>query len=229
MVPEYFISCKLRTPISEKEYKTISKPILTITKTFPAFIGDVKSEEINFPGTNTAISEPKLKPTIIPNNNPKPTIEIVKKPTVEIKKTSNETQPPVTNSGEPLIKASSFSPMELDDPDNIELINSLKILEYKSKEVDAQIAKIEGRPPQNLRNYKLKLSVKFKMLKENIEEGRLTLEGYLNILVAQYQKDLKLMKYFKQIKNEEKFAIVDLRTKLMKEEIDEGVKLVKKK
>ena len=47
LVPEYEIEILIREAISEKEYITTTKSVLTITKTYPPFIGDEKSESFN--------------------------------------------------------------------------------------------------------------------------------------------------------------------------------------
>ena len=126
------------------------------------------------------------------------------------------------------IDPSQFSKIELTDPDDVECLNSVSVLESRLKYIEAQIANIDGRPPNDIRQKKLKIGVKLKMLKDQIQSGTLTLDNYMKMLVNQYQRDLKLFMYFKQIDKKDSSILIEQRLQLMKKEIDEGKEMLNK-
>lgn len=206
MVPEYDITIKLRQPISEKEYKTVSKPALKITKIYPAF--DFESE------TSTQIKE---EPIVQVKTETKTEVKEIKKSEVKAKVEVHHQEPKKV---EEKIDKSLFSELDLKDPENIELLNTLKVLEHKLSKVDNDIKKVEGRIPSNLRQAKLQTSVKKNKLMEAMKNGEISIQDYLLVAKGQLERDIKLAKYFQQNGEDAKKEIVLERIKVLKAEID---------
>lgn len=144
----------------------------------------------------------------------------------------NIPQPKVNNENpdkpEDKVDASEFSKEELEDPDHIENMNSLIIMEKKIKQMDDQIKKIEGRPPQKLRQKFLQTKVRYNALKEQISENSLTIDNYIVVLNKQIEKDKRLSLYFKQNNDKEKFSVVNDRMIVMIGELESLIKQMKK-
>ena len=120
-----------------------------------------------------------------------------------------------------------FKDEELADVDGVDYINSLKVLEYKLKLLEAQIAKISGRTPRELMQKKVKMSCKIKMFQQQMGDGEVTPQDYYNLLNQQLTHDKALFTYFKQEKDLEKAKLVAIRIKLMNEEIEELKQYIK--
>lgn len=129
---------------------------------------------------------------------------------------------------EEIIDESLFTIEEIDDPDYIDNMNSLKVMEKKINQMNEQIKKIEGRPPQKLRQKFLQTKVRYNALKEQISENTVTVDNYIVILNKQIEKDKKLSLYFKQHNNDKKFAIVNERILIMLSELGSLIKEIKK-
>lgn len=222
-LPTYDITIQVRQPVTEKEYRVESKTVLTITKTFPPFSLDYTSglnSEDSLQSQSKAPAEPPKKATV------------VKQEKIEETKTSQETKPlsssviKQSNSDEK-ISPDLFTKVELNDPDDIDSLNTLKVIDLKIQKVDAQIAKVEGRIPMDIRQRKLKLSCKRNLIKQSIEEGTITLDQYTKIIVNQLAKDTKLSKYFKQTEQYEKQKLVDERIQALSIELKEANQLSK--
>jgi hypothetical protein len=134
------VTIKLRTPTVGREYTTISKLTFQITKTYPSF----KSFAVE-----------KKEPEIEKPKNIEAKSAEVKKPEPMVKPKMTEFNP------------NEFKPEELEDPDYIENLVSLKVLEMKIKVVEGEIAKIDGRAPPKIREKLLKMRVKFKVIFHN--------------------------------------------------------------
>jgi hypothetical protein len=137
------VTLLLRTPCVGHEFTTVSKLTFMITKTFPSFksIAESKSAEVKKEEPKTKEVKPIQKPQA--GDNIKPEAKAKPKPVD--------------------FSAEEFKPEELEDPDWIENLVSLKVLEMKMKEVEAQIAKIDGRAPPKIREKFLKMRVKHKV------------------------------------------------------------------
>lgn len=226
-VVKYHLKIQIREPIQDKEYKIISKPVFTITKTFPSFKGSTQSESYNHPlsradekqETSKKPEQAKPKPSP-PKQQPKDS-----KPK-EVKPDQSSVKPSAEAPQQKKIDPSEFSEAELKDPDDINSLNTLKVLEYKLKIVDEKIEKVEGRIPSNLRQQKLKLKCKKNTLEQAMGDS-ISIDGYLTLIVKQYEKDQKLATYFGQIGEKEKQQIVLQRLPLLKAELDEGLKFAK--
>ena len=232
MEPEYFVSCKIRQSLVEKELKDVVKPVFNLTKTYPIF--DKNKDYSENADTGVKIDEAKLQQQL--QQKPKDKEIIVKPQThqkapekqivdnTEVKESNKTIESETTEK----IDSSQFNEIELKDPDDVDCMNSLVVLETRLKLLEQEIKNIEGRTPMNIRQKKIKLSCKLNMLKSSIESGDLNLDSYVKMLVSQYQRDVKLAKYFNQIKDSKKFEIVNKRLTILKKEMDEGLAMIKK-
>ena len=114
-----------------------------------------------------------------------------------------------------------FKDEELADVDGVDYLNSLKVLEYKLKILEDQIAKISGRTPRELMQKKIKMSCKIKIIQQQMGDGDVSPQDYHNLLNQQLIHDQALFAFLKQEKNLEKAKLVAIRIKLMNEEITE--------
>lgn len=120
------------------------------------------------------------------------------------------------------VNVAEFTKEELDDPDILENLVSMKVMELKIQKLDAQIKQIEGRTPAELRRKYLNLKVRYNSFKENIVDGKLSIKDYILVLEKQILKDKKLLAYFKQIKDSKKVSLIYERLNLMVKELKEA-------
>lgn len=132
------------------------------------------------------------------------------------------------NVNEEKIDAAEFSKEELEDPDYIENMNSLLVMDKKIKQMDEQIKKIEGRPPQKLRQKFLQTKCRYNTLKEQISENSLTVDNYIILLKKQIEKDKRLALFFKQSGQKDKVALIGERMMVMIGELDDLIKQMKR-
>ena len=251
--PSINVSINLRTPFAEKQYETVTKEVFNVKKIYPPFNPKAATVPGSAPSKNPATSNnnantaPKTnisneqtqqKPKIIekkeeikPKNNEiinNNKIEDNKKPKEESNNTQNaQNAATTTNATEQKVDKSMFKDEELADVDGVDYINSLKVLEYKLKLLEAQIAKISGRTPRELMQKKVKMSCKIKMFQQQMGDGEVTPQDYYNLLNQQLTHDKALFTYFKQEKDLEKAKLVAIRIKLMNEEIEELKQYIK--
>lgn len=254
--PEFDVRIMIRTPVVDKEYKELSKQVFKLTKIYKQF--DIKTDyyeeyknKFDFSSKNQNVdinmSQSVLKtqnPNVIKNeNNNSININTQKEnhtnkqistntssntSNTEVSKINNISNVKKDETSTPIPNADEFSKMEIEDPDYIDSLNSLQVLKYKLQKVDEEISKIEGRAPMELRQKKLKISCKLKKLTDEIESGSISLNNYLEIQILQYKKDAKLLNYFKHANKISSAKLVEERMAIIKKEIDEGSKMVKK-
>jgi hypothetical protein len=251
--PSINVSINLRTPFAEKQYETVTKEVFSVKKIYPPFNPKAatvpgsspsknpvtsNNKADTAPKTNISNEQTQQKPKIIEkkeeikqknneiiNNNK---IEDNKKPKEESNNTQNaQNAATTTNETEQKVDKSMFKDEELADVDGVDYINSLKVLEYKLKLLEAQIAKISGRTPRELMQKKVKMSCKIKMFQQQMGDGEVTPQDYYNLLNQQLTHDKALFTYFKQEKDLEKAKLVAIRIKLMNEEIEELKQYIK--
>ena len=126
------------------------------------------------------------------------------------------------------IDRSNFTEEELNDLDGIDYLNSLKVLEYKLKILEAQIAKIDGRTPRELMQRKVKLSLKIKLMKEQLDSGDVSPKDYFTLLSQQMVHDRQLFALFKQEKDLKNAKLIAERIKIMMAEMTELKDVIKK-
>ena len=132
-------------PAGKKYYETISKDAFRITKIYPAFTG---KQQVQLDNQNTAkANEEQNKKTEVKTNN-----------------NNNKAQAnlPANEGKETIIDKSKFKPEELEDVDIIDNLNSLKVLDFKIKELETKIKKIDGRTPREMLQKKIKMNCKKK-------------------------------------------------------------------
>lgn len=126
------------------------------------------------------------------------------------------------------IEASEFTKEELEDPESIDNLNSIKVMEILVKRLDEKIKKIEGRPPAKLRQKFLQTKCRYNTLKEQIMENSLTIDGYVLLIKKQIDKDKKFILYFRQNDMKDKLAIVSERMNLEIQELNDAINHAKK-
>lgn len=206
--PNLEVSITLRTPISGKEYNIISKPVMTITKTFPPFRGDGVVESVEYPSSNKKITVSD---------------DVLLKPTQkETKQQKNENPRPSKPANKEQIDTSEFSQEELNDPDTPDNLNSVKVLQFKIDQVQSEINKIEGRAPPKLREKLLKFKCRKNFLEQQLGDS-ISIDDYIVIMNKQLTKDQKLIKYFEQQNNKEQGKKVAERIPILINEIKEAI------
>ena len=197
-------------PKGKKYYETVSKEAIRLTQIYPPFLGkqqvEIENQNTNkqYPTTTTTIAN-KATPNIQNNNN----------------------NSPVNNRKEPIIDKSKFKPEELEDVDIIDNLNSLKVLEFKIKELEAKIKKIDGRTPREMLQKKVKMNFKKKQLEEGMGDGSISPKDYMEFMRIQLEHDQLLAVYMKQNNQEEKMKTVLGRVALLKQEMGELKQYIK--
>ena len=229
--PSINVSINLRTPFAEKEYEKVTKEVLTVKKIYPPF--NPKAAAIPGSGpakqshNSTSINTQKeshtqnLEQQKIEKHNEKKEKETIKEKSEnkEIKEKAEEK--PTKEEVPQVIDKSMFKDEELSDVDGVDYLNSLKVLEYKLKLLEAQISKISGRTPRELLQKKVKMSCKIKIIQQQMGDGDVSPQDYYNLLNQQLIHDQALFNYLKQEKDVEKAKLVAIRIKLMNEEMEE--------
>ncbi len=122
-----------------------------------------------------------------------------------------------------------FKKEELIDPDYIDNLNSLKVLDFKGNKMQVEFKKIDGRIPRDLRDKFNKIQCKKQILMQQAQNGDITENDYLKIMKVQLDHDRKLLAYFKDQKNNLKAFLVNERISLLIKEIEEGINKIKNK
>ena len=126
----------------------------------------------------------------------------------------------------PAIDKSKFKTEELNDPDIIDNLVSISVLEYKDKELGEKIKKIETRIPRQLREKSNRIKVKIQFLKNALGDT-ISPQGYVNIMKNQLEHDKLLYFYFVQQNENDKANIVKYRIQILSEELNETEKFIK--
>jgi len=240
--PQFKISTSLRSPVVDKEYTTIPKQVIQITKAFPEFNKDgipkeTHSEFDQKPNNKIGL----LTETDIKHSSDSASTSTNKKQEAATASTTTNNKKPENAAGgatkktegeakktEEKIDAAEFSKEDLDDPENQDNMLSLKYMEHAIAKMDQQIKKIEGRPPQKLRQKFLQTKCRYNAMKEQVMEGAITIDNYVGILNKQAQKDKRLAQYFSQSGVKDKAAAVFERLKIVVKEIEEAMAHLKK-
>ena len=228
-------------PHGKKYYETITKEAIKITRIYPAFTGKVQlSSENSNSSSNSQNQDLKPKttpmtqrPAIKNNNNPPPQVKQQNRPFIDPMaqrsniKTNNNPPPSAKQQNRPIIDKSKFKPEELEDVDCIDNLNSLKVLEFKIKELELKIKKIDGRTPKELLQKKVKMNCKKKQLEEGMGDGTISPKEYMEFMRIQLEHDQLLAMFLKQNNEEEKMKSVLGRIVLIKKEMEELKKFMK--
>lgn len=223
-VPKLEVMLKIRTPFVDKEYDIKIKKSLQVNKILPAFKGDgseIKTEPS--PISKNVIKEQPKQPQPQPQPQPKPS----QKPTQHQHQIINDNNT-TSKEKEPIaIDKSQFSSDELKNPDVIDNLNTMEVLTFKEKQLNEKIAKIEGRTPKELRDQLVKVKCKKKILEDQLGEGALTPESYIEIINKQHQHDKALHDYFEHENDKEKSSMVASRLTLLKKEMNDMIEYLK--
>ena len=126
------------------------------------------------------------------------------------------------------IDKSKFSENEINDPENLDCLNTLEVMKKKEEEISNRIKKIEGRTPKDLRQFHNKLKVKITILESNIQNGQISEKDYMNILANQFAHDKLLGQYFLQEGQNDKANIIAKRLNIILKELNAMQKLIGK-
>jgi hypothetical protein len=144
------VTVKIRNSLDKNEFVIKSKTSIAITKTFPPFKGVAVEGLID--------EEEK------PRNINKDIQKAVRKPTINKNQTDNSNSQAKMPELKVQYQMSDFKQEELTNPDYIDNLVSIKVLNFKIEKVNKEIQNIEGRAPQNLREKLVKMKVKKNVL-----------------------------------------------------------------
>ena len=231
------VTFKIRTPCKDPEYNVETKTYLSVTRIYPAFNlkgGNSGQSSIKMEVQTSQVTAQDLKVT---NSNPsqaKPT-PAAKRP---VKPTQGQAPRPKPTAGGkpgagpkkpagPPIDKSQFTEEELNDPDCLDNLKTISVLEFKHNKYEEIRAKIDGRTPRDLMQKIIKINCKKKAL-ENALGSEISPQEYLALLKSTFDHDKKLSDYFKQIGDKEKFNLVNERLSLIFKETDQLMKQMPK-
>ena len=112
------------------------------------------------------------------------------------------------------IDETEFSPEELQDPDHINCLQTLMVLDFKINKYQEKSNKIDGRTPYELRQRIVKMKCKKQSLTDSLGDD-ISPEDYLLLLKTTFAHDKRLVDYFNQQKDAEKSKLVSERLPLI--------------
>ena len=227
--PKIEIQAKIKKALGGAEFTTITKETMEITRVYPPFreVQVQQQPQSKIQAAPKKKAPPQEKPPVIigleDKHKPLPpkkgnvNIELNEVPKTDEPKKENPE--PKSDKPEPKIDKSEFTPNELVDPDQLDQLNALCLLQNKADQLKAKIAKIEGRTPKALKQLSLSVNVKLKQMTECIETGEINIDQYLTIIQNCLAHDKKLFLYFKQNNEKDKMEIMKKRVELLIKEI----------
>ena len=230
------VTFKVRTPCKESQYEIISKPIFQVTKIFPPFNlrGDNKNQGIKIEVNQTKVTADDLKVNNQPQNRAPapPTKNQTPKPNQPTKTPAAKPKPggatKKPTGPKEHIDETEFSPEELQDPDHINCLQTLMVLDFKINKYQEKSNKIDGRTPYELRQRIVKMKCKKQSLTDSLGDD-ISPEDYLLLLKTTFAHDKRLVDYFNQQKDAEKSKLVSERLPLIVKETEELMKQMPKK
>ena len=207
--PKVTVTAKVNKGINSSEYITKTKEYMDITKFYPAF-KEVKISQLQ--------KEVKQK-TMLIKEKPIPVKPKTQPALVEMQVKNEEEIS--TSTAATKIDKNEFDPAELVDPDQIDKMIAISVLQNKVAQIEEETKKIEGRTPKPLRDKLMKFRVKKKSIEEACGQGQISPQEYLNKIKETLEHDKKLMLYFKQNNENDKAKIMMNRVKLITKEISE--------
>ena len=229
------VTFKVHTPCKEPEYNVETKSFLQVTKIYPPFNLkggnnnqaaikiDVKPNQVSAQDlsvNNTQVGQ-NIKPT-----GGKPQA----KPQAQRPKAAPGGKPAgVKKPGAPSapIDKSQFKEEELNDPDCIDCLNTLQVLQFKQNKYEEIRNKIDGRTPRELMQRIIKIKCKIQSI-ENSLGDEISPQDYAALLKVTFEHDKKLLEYFKQTGDKEKYMLVNERVPLIVKELEELMKQMPK-
>ena len=207
--PKVTVTAKVNKGINSSEYITRTKEYMDITKIYPPF-REVKvsqpPKEVKQKGMLI-----KEKPMPVKTKTQPVVVEMQVKKEEEISTSTTATK----------IDKNEFDPAELVDPDQIDKMLAISVLQNKVAQIEEETKKIEGRTPKPLRDKLMKFRVKKKSIEEACGDGQISPQDYLSKIKETLEHDKRLMMYFKQNNENDKAKIMLNRVKLITNEITE--------
>ena len=205
-------------PQGKKYYESVQKEKIKITKIYNAFTG---KQQISLPSDKPQTQNPQPKTVVA--SNPNPNQNQSQKKAANNTNTNNNTNA----NNMPKIDKSKFKPEELEDVDYIDNLNTLKVLEFKIKELEDKIKKIDGRTPKEMLQKKVRMNCKKRQIEEEMGDGTVSPKDYMEMMKVQLEHDQLLSIYMKQNNQEENVKILSVRIALIKKEMEELKQFVK--
>ena len=231
------VTFKIHTPCKDPEYNVETKTYLSVTRIYPAFNlkgGNSGQSSIKMEVQTSQVTAQDLK---VSNSNPtqaKPTPG-VKRP---IKPAQGQAPKPKPTAGGkpgagpkkpagPPIDKSQFTDEELKDPDCLDNLKTLSVLEFKHNKYEEIRSKIDGRTPRDLMQRIIRIKCKRQSLEDALGTD-ISPQDYLGLLKITFDHDKKLAEYFKQIGDKDKFTLVNERLPLIFKETEQLMKQMPK-
>jgi len=205
-------------PQGKKYYESVQKEKIKITKIYNAFTG---KQQISLPSDKSQTQNPQPKTVVA--SNPNSNQNQSQKKAANNTNTNNNTNA----NNMPKIDKSKFKPEELEDVDYIDNLNTLKVLEFKIKELEDKIKKIDGRTPKEMLQKKVRMNCKKRQIEEEMGDGTVSPKDYMEMMKVQLEHDQLLSIYMKQNNQEENVKILSVRIALIKKEMEELKQFVK--
>lgn len=236
------VAFKVRKPCKDPEYTTETKSIFHVTRIYPSF--DIKGGNSADTGIKIEVSQKKLNPDdlkISTNVIPKQVVPKQAAPKQSAPKPAQKASKPsaqpsaakpkqgAKKQGPPKahIDKSEFKEEELKDPDCLDCLQTLQVLEFKINKYEEIRNKIDGRTPRELMQRIIRMKCKKQSLTDALGED-ISPQDYLTLLRTTFAHDKKLADYFNQNKDSEKSKLVSERLPLIIKETEELMKQMPK-
>ena len=228
------VTFKVHSPCKEPLFEIQTKTILQVTKIYKPF--NLKGDNANQSAIKMDIQTPQINPQNLAGNSStsqaKPT-QGGKQPARPQGQAAKPKQTPGAKPGAgpkkpgaPIDK-SQFNDEELKDPDCIDCLKTLSVLQFKQTKYEEISKKIDGRTPRELMQRIIRIRSKYKALENSLGED-ISPQDYLALLKVTFDHDKKLADYFKQIGDKEKFILVNERLPLIFKETEDLMKQMPK-
>jgi len=193
-------------------------------------------ESHNYPGSEKKVDlsdkeiTQNLKPVKKPESNVKPSQkDTTKSQQGQVEDKTRQSQQPLeekSKPNKPRIDPSIFTQIELDDPDHIDNINTIKVMDFKIEKIQKEINAIEGRAPAKLREKLIKIKCKKNIFEQQLGDS-ISIQDYIMLMKTQIDKDRKLALYFEQEKMMDKARMVAERIPITIKELEEALEYAK--
>ena len=227
---------KVRNACKEPEYETTTRSVIQIKVLYKAF--DIKGKKNNESAIEYEIPQQNLTPNDLQVNTAlqNAPAKVPAKTRANIQKTPAAMPPKPRQGGGPAKKPgppkeavdkSQFKSEELQDPDCIDCLNTLQVLEFKINKYEEIRNKIDGRTPRELMQRIVKMKCKMQTLTNSLGDD-ISPNDYLVLLKTTFEHDKNLATYFSQQKDIEKSKLVSERLPLLIKETEELIKQMPK-
>ena len=229
------VTFKVRTPCKDPEYTSVTKSFFQVKKIYPAFNirgGNNNESAITLDVPTKTISSDDLK--VSSGNKPSAKTpsqaqKVPKSKAQQVNANPKQGGGGAKKGGAPkeIIDKSEFKEEELKDPDCIDCLNTLQVLEFKYNKYEEIRNKIDGRTPRELMQKIVKIKCKLQNLQDALGD-EIGPQDYLLLLRTTFNHDKKLADYFNQQKDTEKSKLVSERLPLLIKETEELMKQMPK-